>query len=58
MTRTEIKIKMKLVINNLKSMAEEYEYLYNEMDELTDDEFDKKAEYIEDTYSKYGIELF
>lgn len=58
MTRAEIKIKMKITINNLKSMAEEYEYLYNEMDELTDDEFDKIADYIEDSYRKYGIELF
>lgn len=58
MNREECKIEIKRLISNLKSMAEEYEILYNEMDNLTDEEFDKRAEYIEDIYSEYGIELF
>lgn len=58
MTREEIKMKMKRLISNLKSMAEEYESLYNEIDNLTYEEFAAKAEYIEDIYSEYGIELF
>lgn len=58
MSRDEIKTEMKRLISNLKSMAEEYENLYAEMDNLSDSEFDERVEHIEDIYSEYGIELF
>ena len=57
-SREDVKFALNNLIKNLKSMAEEYENLLSEMDELTDDDFDARAEQIEDTYSKYGIELF
>lgn len=58
MTREEIKIELKRLVSNLKSMADEYEDLLNEMDNLSDAEFDAKVTHIEDIYSEYGIELF
>lgn len=58
MTRDEMKIELKRLVSNLKSMTAEYEDLYNQMDNLTDAEFDKRSEHIQDIYSEYGIELF
>lgn len=58
MSREDMKFEMNDLIKNLKSMAEEFEELLAEMDNLTDNEFDAKSEHIQDTYSKYGIELF
>lgn len=56
--REEVKAEMKRLISNLKSMAEEYEKLYSEMDNMTDEQFECEASHIEDIYSEYGIELF
>lgn len=56
--REEVKAEMKRLISNLKSMAEEYEKLYSEMDNMTDEQFDCEVNHIEDIYSEYGIELF
>lgn len=58
MTREQSKIILKNLIENLKSMSDDYEELFNEMDNLTDEEFDAKASKIEEKYSKNGIELF
>ena len=58
MTRAEMKRELKRLVSNLKSMAEEFEDLYNQMDDLTNEEFDERLKYIQDIYSEYGIELF
>lgn len=45
------------VISNLKTMAYELEELYNEMDELSENDFESKSEIIQDKYSEEGIKL-
>ena len=56
-TREEMKVLLKQTIENLKSFANEFEELLNEMDGLSDEEFNKKSEEITDKYSEF-IELF
>ena len=58
MTRLEIKKELSDMVINLKSMSDELEKVLNEMDDLSDEEFDKKISEIEDKYSKKGIEIF
>lgn len=55
---TEIKKELSDMIISLKSMSDEFEKVLNEMDDLSDEEFDKKISEIEDKYSEKGIEIF
>lgn len=56
--REVVKNELKRVISNLKSMSEELEKLYNEMDDLSEEEFDRKLKHILNIYDEYGIELY
>lgn len=47
-----------LLIGDLKAFADKFEDLSDEMDGLTDEEFDERSSAIQDKYSKKGIELF
>ena len=58
MTRKKMNEEISDMIISLKSMADEYEHLLNEMDNLTDEEFDNRSLIIQDKYSEKGIELF
>lgn len=58
MKREKVKQEMKETIEHLRQFAEELQSLYEEMDRLTDEEFDKKSMKIEDRYAEMGIELF
>lgn len=56
--REVIKNELKRVSSNLKSMSEDLEKLYNEMDDLSEEKFDRKLRHILNIYDEYGIELY
>lgn len=58
MKREEIKIELSKVIKDLKAYASDFEDLLNEMDGLSDEEFNKRSDEIQELYSESGIELF
>ena len=55
--RNKIKKDLFQLVKDLREYAFEMENLYYDMDDLTDEEFDKRSREIQDKYSKKHIEL-